>query len=225
MRTPARPLDAGAVLDGVERLIRVTTGGIDATAATLATFERAGPAAPWRRAGEDREAVVGLSGVAWGVAWRHLARAGEPLKREGDKRSPIGIYRIGAPFGFEPSSEPGYLQLVTDRHICVEDVRSEHYGRIVDRSLVAPGVAFDQMRAEPLYRTGLVVDYPADRASAGGSCIFVHVWRGPGRGTAGCVAMEEAAVGEVRAWASAAPAAIVILPAGFGTRFGGCLPG
>lgn len=211
-------------LDGALRLIRVSTADMNTAVALLETFERPSTDAPWQPVGALREAVVGLKGLAWGGPWRHLAREGEPLKQEGDKRSPAGLYALGAPFGFEPSSEAGYLQLVTDQHICVEDVRSELYGQIVSRTAIAPGIKFDQMRAEPLYRAGLVVDYPPDRERKAGSCIFIHVWRKPGQGTAGCVAMDEANVTEIRAWASALPTAIAILPSGATERFAGCLP-
>ena len=219
-----QPVSCPQPLAEAPRLIVVTATDINAPGALLTTYERTTPDAPWMSVGGLREAVVGLKGLAWGGPWRQLARDGEPLKQEGDKRSPAGIYRMGAPFGFEASSEAGYLQLATDQHICVEDVRSDLYGQIVKRSAVAPGIKFDQMRAEPLYRTGLVVDYPADRERKAGSCIFIHVWRKPGQGTAGCVALEEASVTELRAWASAAPSAIAILPAGAAERFPGCLP-
>jgi hypothetical protein len=44
----------------------------------------------------------------------------------------------------------------------------------------------------PMYRRGLLVDYPTNIAARAGSCIFIHVWRAPDRGTGGCVSMPEA---------------------------------
>lgn len=221
------PVQAGrcpAALESATRLVVVRTADMDATSATLETFERPSTAEAWRPAGGLREAVVGLKGLAWGTQFTHLARPGEPIKQEGDRRSPAGIYAIGAPFGFAPSDEPGYMQLATDQHMCVEDASSPLYGRIVPRSQMPKTLKADQMAAEPLYRTGIVVDYPADRAAKAGSCIFIHVWRQRGKGTAGCVAMEEADVTALRAWLSAAPSAIAILPAIAADRFAGCLP-
>lgn len=211
-------------LAAATRLIVVTAADMNKPGALLATFERATPAAAWVPTGALREAVVGLNGLAWGVAFRHLAKPGEPLKQEGDKRSPIGIYPVGASFGFEASARPGHVALEKDRHICVEDVRSPHYGRIVDRTVIAPGIKFDQMREEPLYRSGLFVDYPADAAVKGGSCIFVHIWRKPGQGTAGCVALDEKDVVDLQDWASAAPTAIAVLAKPVAPRFAACLP-
>lgn len=213
-----------AALDAASRLILVRALGWDAPTAVVELRQRDPVTRAWIIAAEPRAAVIGLKGLAWGFPFRHLARPGEPLKVEGDKRSPAGIYAVGAPFGFAASALPGYQQLVTDKHICVEDVRSPEYGRIVERSRVTPGVKFDQMRAEPLYSSGMFVDYPPDAASKAGSCIFVHIWRKPGQGTAGCVALAQADVMALQEWSSAEPAAIAIVPPDGPARFGGCLP-
>ena len=68
--------------------------------------------------------------------------------------------------------------------------------------MVGPSVSGEDMRKIDLYRRGLVVDYPTDRAARAGSCIFIHVWRGEGRGTAGCVALPEARVAALQEFAA-----------------------
>jgi L,D-peptidoglycan transpeptidase YkuD (ErfK/YbiS/YcfS/YnhG family) len=77
--------------------------------------------------------------------------------------------------------------------------------------------------ALPMYRRGLVVDYPTDAKANAGSCIFIHVWRSPVTGTAGCVALPEARVQAVQDF-SAEGAVIAILPRPALSRLGGCLP-
>ncbi len=212
------------VLANAAQLILVTPMGADQANAIAETFVRSAHGQAWRPVGGMRSAVVGLKGVAWGAGFRHFAMPGEPLKQEGDKRSPMGIYAMGPTFGFEEADYPGHLKLQTDQHICVEEPGAVNYGRIVPRGEVGEGVKFDQMRSEQLYRKGLVVNYPADSANKAGSCIFVHVWRQPGKGTAGCVALDEADVADLQAWASAAPTAIAILTAEARARFTSCLP-
>lgn len=60
------------------------------------------------------------------------------------------------------------------------------------------------------------------RGTGPGSCIFVHVWRGPGKGTVGCVGLPEAKVVELQA--SLQPgAAIAILPRDAARGFEACL--
>ena len=223
-RNGAIASECPAALRAAERLVMVTVANEDGPAAIVERFERATPVQPWRAVGALLPAVVGKKGVAWGAGYRELADAGEPLKQEGDLKSPMGIYALGATFGFEAASYPGHMKLEMGRHICVEEPRSQSYGRIVDSSAVEKGIKFDEMAAEKLYRKGVIVDYPADAANKAGSCIFIHVWREPGKGTAGCVALNEGDVGDLQGWASEKPTAIAILTPAAKSRFEGCLP-
>ena len=43
--------------------------------------------------------MIGRGGMGWSPFFVQLARRGEPIKVEGDKRAPAGIYRIGRSFG------------------------------------------------------------------------------------------------------------------------------
>ena len=66
------------------------------------------------------------------------------------------------------------------------------------------------MRSVEGYRWGLVVRHNAAPTVAGrGSCIFLHVWAGPGKGTAGCTAMPESNLVQLLRWLD--PAAHPIL--------------
>ena len=47
----------------------------------------------------------------------------------------------------------------------------------------------EEMRAERLYREGFNIAYRSDAAKKTGSCIFLHLWKGEGQGTAGCAAV------------------------------------
>ena len=48
-------------------------------------------------------------------------------------------------------------------------------------------------RGDDLYKYAVVIEYNTDPVVPGlGSAIFMHVWRGAGQPTAGCVAMAEA---------------------------------
>ena len=68
-----------------------------------------------------------------------------------------------------------------------------------------------------------VVDYPTDGRSQAGSCIFIHVWKTPTTGTAGCVAMPEPRVEALQDF-SAGGAVLAILPQQALGRFATCLP-
>jgi D-alanyl-D-alanine dipeptidase len=213
-----------APLAEARRLVVVTAATMNATAAQLRLFERTSPSEPWRAITAAEPAMVGKAGMGWSHFYRQLRRGNEPIKVEGDKRAPAGVYPLGRSFGILPSSRPDYLHVAADT-VCVDDPTSPSYNTITSRAAVGPQVRVENMgRALPMYRRGIVVDYPTDIRARAGSCIFVHVWRTPTTGTAGCVAIPEARVEALQEF-SAAGAAIAILPQGALDRLRGCLPG
>jgi L,D-peptidoglycan transpeptidase YkuD (ErfK/YbiS/YcfS/YnhG family) len=212
-----------APLAGAIRLALVTADSMNATAAALQLFERATPKDSWRALGAAEPALVGRAGMAWSHFFRGLQRGREPVKVEGDKRAPAGIYPIGRSFGTVPSSRPGHLH-VTDDTVCVHDLSSPAYNTITSRLRLAPKVGVENMsRAQPMYRRGLLVDYPTDARARAGSCIFIHVWKSPTVGTAGCVSLPEARVEALQEF-SAPGAVLAILPRAALSRLRGCLP-
>lgn len=209
-------------LAGATRLVLVTSDSLTSNTGTLQRFARASPQAAWRPESGPTTALLGRNGMAWGYAFRDLARPGEPIKVEGDKRAPIGFYKVGGSFGFVPSPRPNYLQIRQDT-VCVDDVGSAFYNEITSRNFVGPRVRAENMARVPHYRHGLLVDYPTSRAARGGSCIFIHLWMPNNTGTGGCVALPEPQLLSLQNFTQAG-AVLAILPRQALARFKGCLP-
>jgi len=219
----ARAQSCPAPLANAKRLVLVTAPGMNDIAATMRLYERASAKEPWRALDATEPATIGKAGMGWSQFFLKLARRGEPLKVEGDKRTPAGIYPIGRSFGILASSRPDYLHVTPDT-ICVHDPSSPAYNTIASRARVGPAVGAENMsRILPMYRRGLMVDYPTDARKQAGSCIFIHVWRSPTTGTAGCVAVPEPRVEALQDFA-AGGAVLAILPRGALDRLPGCLP-
>jgi L,D-peptidoglycan transpeptidase YkuD (ErfK/YbiS/YcfS/YnhG family) len=195
----AAPTDAAATVripDSTRQLVTVVTADWDATDATLTLFTR-DAGSPWRN---DRtwSGTIGRTGLAWGRGLHGdgvpTGRTG-PLKQEGDGKSPAGIFAIGPAFGYAPSPPTTRLPYTTvDAHWrCVDDSTSSVYNRILDERTVTPdwSSAEDMRRADQLYEYVLEIRHNAAAVPRGGSCIFFHVWGGPGDTTVGCTAMEK----------------------------------
>ena len=211
-------------LVNAKRLVLIMTDTMESTPATAQLFERASVKDRWRAVAGPEPALIGRAGMGWAHSFRHLAKGREPIKIEGDKRAPAGVYRIGKTFGTIASTRPGHTP-ITDDTICVDDPDHPAYNTITSRALVGPKVHAENMgKALPMYRHGLLVDYPTDMAAKAGSCIFVHVWRSPTRGTAGCVALPEERVLALQDFTAGGGAALAILPRFALSRLGGCLP-
>ena len=67
-------------------------------------------------------------------------------------------------------------------------------------------------RNDDLYKLGIVVEYNTENTIKGhGSAIFVHIHRGPGKPTAGCVAMSEDKLEEIVRWLDPALKPMIIM--------------
>ena len=221
--TSAHAQSCPAPLADAKRLVLVTAQTMDDASATMRLYERASAGAAWRALGPAEPAMIGKTGMGWPAFFTRYARRGEPLKVEGDKRAPAGFFPIGRSFGILASTRPDYLHVTADT-ICVNDPSSPAYNTIASRARIGPAVRAENMsRALPMYRRGLLLEYPTDARRRAGSCIFIHVWHSPTSGTAGCVAIPEPRVEALQDF-SQGGAVLAILPRGALDRLPGCLP-
>jgi D-alanyl-D-alanine dipeptidase len=200
-----RIIGAGLV-DVSEQLVVVTTPSWTSTTGTMRRFERATRASEWRSIDSRIPVVVGRTGIAWGVGFDDLSADG-PHKHEGDGKAPAGIFPLDTAFGFAPREsienvKLPYAQLLPTTD-CVDDTASAHYNTVVDKSSVSriDWKSAEHMREINQYRIGVLVGYNAASPVKGrGSCIFLHIWAGPGSHTAGCTAFDETKLREVMSW-------------------------
>lgn len=205
------------ILAQSQQLILVTTKDWNAVDGELLRYERVpNERVPteqvWRAVGDKFAVVVGRSGMAWGSGLHGvpttLAKAGDPIKKEGDGRSPAGVFTLSSAFGYAPVEQATNVKLpyiqATATLECVDDSGSANYNRLAERSKVpnADWKSSEQMRRDDdLYRWGVVVDHNAIKPQPdAGSCIFLHIWSSAGKGTAGCTAMEASKMKELLPW-------------------------
>src|SRR6185437_16772052 len=82
-----------AAWSNANQMILVTVPDWNTIEGTLRTYQRDHGGA-WREVGAVRPVVIGKSGAAWGIGLSPAQHDG-PQKREGDGRSPAGVFRIG----------------------------------------------------------------------------------------------------------------------------------
>lgn len=206
-----------AVPASARQLVLVVTPSWDTTSGTLRRYVRSSARAPWRRVGSAVPVVVGTSGLAWGAD--SLGTAGDPHKREGDGRSPAGVFPLDGAFGFATAMSHVRLPYVplSAGTECVDDTASVHYNTVVDRDRVrtVDWNSSEHMRRIAQYQVGVLVGYNTKPVARGhGSCIFLHIWDGPGSSTAGCTAFPRADVERLVAWLDPAKHPVLVqLPA------------
>jgi D-alanyl-D-alanine dipeptidase len=194
---------------GSRQLVLVVTADWGGTTGWLQRYERVPNHPGWRVVGDSVPVVVGRTGLAWGRGVRVDVRPGEPIKREGDGKSPAGEFQLSHAFGYAPADSAGWLRLgylqATPALQCVDDPRSERYNELVYRPAEGPPPwhsAEDMRRSDDAYRWGVVVEHNSGwaREPGAGSCIFLHVWSAPNSSTVGCTAMEADRLVEVMRW-------------------------
>ena len=159
-------------------------------------FERKTAKSGWKKIGETFPVVIGKNGLAWGAGLNELpSDTGRLLlKTEGDGKAPAGIFALTSAFG--SSAKPEFVKLPFTKlekfTECVDDVKSSHYNKIVDRMKVGN---FDWKSSEKMlevgepYDLGVFVAHNSERQAGGGSCIFLHIWKDADSPTVGCTAM------------------------------------
>lgn len=208
-QAPGESSEGGALARSRQHLL-VITEAPNEVEGTLHRMERVGGAeggrgrpgsgsgnASWRQVGPSLPVVVGRSGIG--------------PKREGDGRSPQGVFELGPVFGYAPEPPPGVTlpyQPMSAGSVCVDDPASVHYNEVFDADTLTGDTdwtTYEDMRrdladGDDLYKWGLVVHYNLPPEPGAGSCIFLHVWRAAGSPTSGCTAMTEDRLLAVLRW-------------------------
>jgi len=183
--------------------IVVTTDNWTDTKGEAQLYERRDARSTWKPVGKEFEIVVGRSGIAW--AQDSSPESANEFKKEGDGRSPAGMFPLTFAFGKAETvtSKLSYRRL-EDQIECVDDVNSHHYNKVVGRLQVG---IFDWKSSEkmasitPEYDLGVFVAYNSYPVVKGnGSCIFLHIWKDANTPTSGCTAMAREDMERVVAW-------------------------
>jgi D-alanyl-D-alanine dipeptidase len=162
--------------------------------------------------------VIGKNGLGWGRGLHPAVADGMAEKREGDGKSPAGVFRLSAVFGVQPLDSLMPLAMpyvhVTELLECIDDVNSKYYNQLVDNDTAA---AVDWNSSEKMlkigeqYALGVFVDHNVDPAIPGaGSCIFLHIWKSAASPTVGCTAMASENIAELVSWLDRAAQPLLI---------------
>jgi D-alanyl-D-alanine dipeptidase len=149
--------------------------------------------------------MLGENGLAWGIGL-HPTNVATSCKKEGDRRSPAGIFSLGSAFGFAACSAMSHLRIdylpLHEFIEAVDDPLSCYYNHIVDTREVLPDwCSSEKMGDEPLYALGINVhhNFPNPKPNAG-SAIFLHIWQQETAGTAGCTTMSLETLNMILSW-------------------------
>jgi D-alanyl-D-alanine dipeptidase len=197
-----------------QQLLVVSSNGFTNNKATLQAYERKENG--WVKVFEPVRVNLGRNGLGWGEGLLEFAHpADEPLKYEGDGKSPAGLFTLDLFFGYKKQDfQFPYLQVNSDT-LCIDDSSAQDYNRIIDEKGHDKFKSFEFMkRQDRLYHLGIVVGHNKERIAGRGSCIFIHIEKQvatvrdtepsatepKGLPTAGCTSMHEDRLLEIMRW-------------------------
>lgn len=181
---------SSAQFDQAEKLVITVSAEWDSSSGMMYLFNKSG--SQWIPVRTNIPVCFGKSGLAWGDGLTGFSGGG-PVKKEGDKRSPAGMFEFGSLYGLDSLPPAGvrypYHQ-ISKMTRCVDDGSSKVYNQIIeeDSSSKDWNSSENMHRVFPDYKYVLMVDHNPKHIPGEGSCIFFHINRTP---TTGCTSLDE----------------------------------
>ncbi len=183
------------------QLLIVSSKDFISSQASLQAYERSHNG--WKKLlGEPIIVNLGRNGLAWGMGLIEFTHAkDEPIKVEGDGKSPAGLFRLDLSFGYEQNNfDFPYLQ-VDKTTLCIDDSNSLYYNQIIQEHDQTQFKSFEFMkRKDVLYKLGIVIRHNEQNMKKRGSCIFIHIQKANNSPTAGCTSFEEEELLKIMRW-------------------------
>ena len=190
-----------AQIPETEQLIVVSTKNWSSPNGTLQRYEKKG--SKWHKVGKAIDIKLGRNGLGWGIGLHRTPKDAKIIKKEGDGKTPAGIFALKQAFGYAPLNVSYPYSVYKETDHCVDDVNSKLYNKIVESKKVKIDYKSKEHMKFPknYYKYGIVVnhnhiDEPGAKKGAG-SCIFIHIKKVP---TAGCTVMHESEMKEIIKW-------------------------
>ena len=192
-----------------KQMILVVTDSMKATKGKMYLYERKNVNTDWKLVNDKINVLVGRNGLGWGRGLHKIPRNSKfPIKKEGDERSPAGVFKLSSIFGYNSVEKMKNLRMpyihLTKEVECIDDVKSKYYGEIISKDSVEN---IDWNSSEKMsfsgiyYKLGIVVEHNCNPIKKDfGSCIFIHNWGKPNETTSGCTEMHPIKTKEVVYW-------------------------
>ncbi len=191
-----------AYLTNTNQVLFVKTRAVDSVKGMMFLYERKSNKAAWK-IDDSFAVVVGKNGLG-GDSNSPIPLPDLLMKKEGDGKSPAGIFPLGVVFSYHDLKhiKMPFKQVDTLCH-CVDDTASSYYNTLIVADTAKQRYnSFEYMkRRDDFYEYGIWVSYNSHPVVAGnGSCIFIHVWKDENSGTSGCTAMSKQNIMKLVYW-------------------------
>src|SRR4051794_3385468 len=118
-------------LTNSNQVLYVTTTNVDAIQGTMVLYERKNANKPWKKK-DSFAVVVGRAGLAKAPHAIISFSNTMPVKKEGDGKSPAGIFKLGEVFSYHllNNLHMPFVQVDTSFY-CVDDANAAYYNTLI----------------------------------------------------------------------------------------------
>ncbi|MBN2030546.1 L,D-transpeptidase family protein [bacterium] len=123
--------------------------------------------------------------------------------KEGDNKTPEGIFKITGAFG---STKPSFklnipFHITSQYDYWIDDPNSKDYNTLVyfQGDPDSKWNSYERLN-NPLYKYAIIYDYNKECISGLGSALFIHIWKNPEVPTSGCTAVSEKDLMKIIKW-------------------------
>ncbi len=179
-----------------QQIVLVVSQDFNSSKAQLECFEGS------KKVFNTMDVNIGKYGLGWGLGEVNLTQKDtDPIKQEGDKKAPIGIFKLSSVFGYKKEQNLHMPYLYTSNNlICVDDSNSKYYNQIIQMPDTQPKSFEFMKRDDNQYKLGIVVKHNKNSIKQRGSCIFMHIQKEKDAPTAGCTSMSYRDLNKIIQW-------------------------
>jgi L,D-peptidoglycan transpeptidase YkuD (ErfK/YbiS/YcfS/YnhG family) len=199
------------------QMLLVVADNWSSRTAVFQRFERVSLNSGWLSVGAKHKMVLGKNGLAWGKGLHAPEIDSDPVKREGDGRSPAGVFGLSGVFGLPGKLRPLMLKMpqkaINNDTECVDDPGSKYYNRMLEKTTIPnPDWHSSEKMSKVgfIYNLGVLVKHNPDAIPEAGSCIFLHIWRDPKKPTVGCSAVSDKDILKIALWLNSADHPVLV---------------
>lgn len=182
------PVSNLQISNNSEQLIVITKTSNSSYSALCSVYEKVN--GEWKYVWKNLRAVTGNNGISYN-------------RREGDRTTPAGVFTISQAFGKanNPGTKLPYRVVQQDDWWAGDSQHPESYNTWQK----SPSNGWRESESEhlidyDLYKYAFVIDFNTSRTPYNGSAIFFHIAPYSGRGTAGCVGVNESDLVNILKW-------------------------
>ena len=179
-----------------EQIVLVVSDNFTTSKASLECYEDG------KKISDTIEVNIGKNGLGWGLGEVSFKQnSNESIKKEGDKKAPIGLFKLTHIFGYEKKQNLNMPYLHSSKNlICVDDSKHKYYNQIISVKDKKPKSFEYMLREDNQYELGIVVGHNEQQIKQAGSCIFLHVAKSKDAPTAGCTSMSLKEITKIVLW-------------------------